>query len=114
MTFGERLRELRLENNLRQYELGELLFVSPRVISYYETDERFPNDAATLIRIAKFFNVSLDYLLGMSDVRKSNPLASFELTPDLMQLIQSYNAANERGKGRILQLAIDLSESSLQ
>lgn len=113
MTFGERLRELRHERGMKQRDLSKSLFISQRVISYYEKDERFPNDAMTLIRIGDFFDVSLDYLLGISDIRRKDALLSSDFSQDLLQLIQLYNAANEHEKGRILQFAMDLNDKDL-
>lgn len=74
MEFGDRLKQLRLERKLTQKELGELLNLSDRVVGYYETNERFPRDPNTIKDIASYFNVTTDYLLGLSDVR--NPYAN--------------------------------------
>lgn len=58
-----KLRELRKKQNLTQMALGELLGISHRNISKYETGLIMP-DIDTLISFADFFNVSLDYLVG--------------------------------------------------
>lgn len=113
MAFGDRLRELRRSKNMTQKELSKALFISERVISYYEKNKRFPNDAMTLIRIAEYFGVSVDYLLEMPNREKEAPLNSSGYTQDLMQLIQLYNAADMHEKGRILQFAIDLNDKDL-
>ena len=63
MTFGERLRTLRIEAGLSQEELGTAIGVSARVVGYYETDDRFPKNQQILVAIASTFQVSLDYLL---------------------------------------------------
>lgn len=68
-AFGDRLRLLREEKKLTQIELGKLLNISNRVIAYYESNDRFPKDELTLVRIADFFDVSLDWLLGRTDIR---------------------------------------------
>lgn len=61
-SFGERLKNLRKEKNLRQSELGELFELSPSAIGSYERDLREP--AYThLVAFADYFNVSVDYLL---------------------------------------------------
>lgn len=113
MAFGDRLRELRRDKNMTQKELSKALFISERVISYYEKNERFPNDAMTLIRIAEYFDVSVDYLLEMTDRRKEDVQKSPGYSQDWIQLIQLYNAATEHEKGRILQFAMDLSDKDL-
>lgn len=67
MSFGSRIKYLRLEKHISQAELGSVLGVSPNTISQYEADKRFP-DQKSLITICQYFNVSSDYLLGLSDV----------------------------------------------
>ena len=62
--FGDILRELRKDFNMTQAELAEMLSLSPLTISAYECGRSVPDDA-TKVRIAKIFNVSLDYLLGL-------------------------------------------------
>lgn len=70
-TFGERLKELRLENELTQLELAKKLFISKSSICKYEKDNNFP-EASLLQKIADYFNVSVDYLLGKSNVKSNN------------------------------------------
>ncbi|MCM8710492.1 helix-turn-helix domain-containing protein [Clostridium sp. SYSU_GA19001] len=65
-TFGYRLRKLRTEKELTQSELGKLLNVTNVGVAKWESDDRFP-DKETLIKIADYFNVSLDYLLCRTD-----------------------------------------------
>lgn len=65
---GKRLRLLREELNLKQTELAEQLKINRVTYNRYETGEREP-DLETLKKIANFFNVSTDYLLGNSNVR---------------------------------------------
>jgi len=69
MSFGRRLKELREEKNLSQIELSKNLNISNSALSLYESDRRTP-DFETLKRIALFFDVSTDYLLGLTDIRK--------------------------------------------
>ncbi len=69
MRFGDRLRELREERDITQKKLGELINVSTRVIGYYEANDRFPRDENVLKTIADFFNVSVDFLVGRTDIR---------------------------------------------
>lgn len=67
---GSRIKSLREELGLKQEDLAKKLSVSPSAIGMYERDLREPNNELT-IKIANFFNVSIDYLLGNSDIRKS-------------------------------------------
>ena len=62
--FAERFKELRLEKGLAQKELAKLLGVARSAVCYWETGQRIPGfDYA--VKIAQFFNVSLDYLAGL-------------------------------------------------
>lgn len=70
MTFGQKLRYLRKEKDLTQEELSKLIKVSRAAIGRYENDERTP-DYETLKGFADFFNVSVDYLLGRTNIRKT-------------------------------------------
>jgi len=66
-----RLKQLRTERGLSQVRLAMELSVSQHTISRYETGER-EADYATLIRIADYFDVSVDYLLERTDNPKMN------------------------------------------
>ena len=66
MMIGERLIELRKDAGLTQKELSEKLYVNYRTYSGYERNENEAGDDFK-IRLAQFFNVSVDYLLGISD-----------------------------------------------
>ncbi len=63
---GERLSELRKDKGYTQQQLAELLSVSKYTISSYENEKTSPDDRS-LIFIAKLFNISLDYLMGLID-----------------------------------------------
>ena len=64
--FGERLKELRLEEQLTQITLAEKTGLSQSSIAKWESSKRTPTMECQII-LAKFFNVSLDYLAGLSD-----------------------------------------------
>lgn len=64
-----RLRELRLERNMSQQRLAMELSMTQNTISHYENGEREPG-IKELIRIADYFNVSLDYLLERSEQKR--------------------------------------------
>lgn len=68
MNFANRLKQLRKENNLTQEELAQKISKTRSTIAGYETERKEP-DYETLVLLAKYFNVSLDYLMGVSDVR---------------------------------------------
>lgn len=64
-NFSDRLKRLRIERGLTQKQLAEAVGANERGIRFYEAG-RLP-DVASLIKLADFFNVSLDYLTGRSD-----------------------------------------------
>ena len=66
-----RLKELRKEKNISQLKLVLDLSMNQNTISRYETGER-EADYKTLIKIADYFNVSIDYLLERTDNPKIN------------------------------------------
>ena len=65
--FGIKLKELRIERNLSQKELGIKLGVCNQTISFWELGSRDP-DLDSLIKISNFFNVSTDYLLNNEEI----------------------------------------------
>lgn len=60
--FGERLKELRIEKGFSQQKLGEILGFCNQTISFWENGSREP-DLDTLLSIAHYFEVTLEYLL---------------------------------------------------
>lgn len=61
--FGNTLKELRIEKGISQRKLGEDLGVVNQTVSFWETGSREP-DLDMLVKIAKYFNIDIDYLLG--------------------------------------------------
>ena len=66
MLLAKRIKELRLEKNLTQEELGKLINVTKVSICCYENAARVPT-LETLLALADVFNVGLDYLLGREE-----------------------------------------------
>lgn len=94
-TFGQRLAELRKSKGLSQKALAQELHVSQSTISCYELDRKSP-PPGTLVRLANFFGVSTDYLLGNSDIPRpaedQTEMAQFlarlqRLTPEGRKLV---------------------------
>lgn len=69
--FGYKLRKLRNEKGISQQALSNELQISKAALSYYENGQRVP-DIDTLKKVAVFFNVSSDYLLGLSDISSND------------------------------------------
>lgn len=64
--FGERLKELRIEQGKTQAQVAEDLGISSVAYLHYEKNQREPS-FDLLVNMAKYFNVSLDYLFGLDD-----------------------------------------------
>lgn len=69
MKFSTRLENLLEERNLTQRQLSQELHIAPSTLNGYLRRDREP-DFDTLIRLAKYFQVSTDYLLGVTDIRR--------------------------------------------
>lgn len=65
-VLGKTIKELRVAQGLSQRQLGEKLDVCNQTVSFWEGGKREP-DLDTLIKIADYFGVSVDFLLGKSD-----------------------------------------------
>jgi transcriptional regulator with XRE-family HTH domain len=68
----ERIRELREDKDMAQKEIAQLLDMNRRTYSSYETGVRTMSPDI-LIRLACFHGVSVDYMLGLTDIRKPYP-----------------------------------------
>lgn len=72
MKYNERIREIREDNFLTQQKVADLLHVGQRTYADYESGKtRIPVDR--LLILAKFYNVSMDYITGASSIRKEYP-----------------------------------------
>ena len=99
---GERLKQLRIKNGLKQQELADMFGLSSGTISFYESEQRKP-DIDFIVAIAKYFDVSTDYLLGLTnaidkeniDISKVTGLNDFSLTILEQSLKETNNAAAE-------------------
>lgn len=68
----QRLRDLREDHDLKQTDIADYLHISQRTYSHYETDSRsIPLEQ--LIRLAVYYETSLDYLANLTDYKKPYP-----------------------------------------
>lgn len=95
-VFGRRLAALRKERDLSQYKLAELLRYSRGQIANYEQGKRKP-DFETLNNLADFFGVSMDYLLGRTNIRQ--PLNKI----DVQYIIRNENLQLSAGEAPLTQ-----------
>lgn len=92
ITFGQRLRELRTEKNITLEKLAEELQTTKATLSRYENNLRDPK-GEFIEKVAQYFNVPVDYLLGRESFNKSKTsiISSDELT---MLISKELNEAN--------------------
>ena len=100
---GQRLKELRTNAGITQEKISNYLNISREAYSLYETNKRQMN-YDTICTIAEFYNVSTDYLLGLSDEK-----CRFELTTEEEELINLYRSLNHRDR----KLLISISKTML-
>ena len=84
-----RLRELRIEAEMKQEDLANRLSVRRQTISRYEIGQ-LDLDTDTVRRLCEIFGVSADYLLGISSRREA------EISPEDAELLAAYHAAPEQ------------------
>ncbi|OPJ61202.1 helix-turn-helix domain-containing protein [Clostridium oryzae] len=75
IKIGENLRKLRIKNELTQEKLAEVFGVSPQAISRWENNSTYP-DVTMLPGIANYYNVSIDELMGMDEIRNIEKINS--------------------------------------
>ena len=68
VDFGEKLRKLRKESGLTQKQLADRLGLAKSIVNYYENGSRYPS-YDVLVKLARIFHVSTDYLLGISTIK---------------------------------------------
>lgn len=95
----DRIRDLREDSDLTQKKVAESLFMHLTQYRRYETGEReIPLSVA--VRLAEKYNVSLDYISGLSSVKQP---VSFGLDPEEQELIESFRSLDDIQKGRLLE-----------
>ena len=65
---GEKLKSLRIEKNLTQKQVADRIGLAISAVSSYESDTRYPS-YDVLVKLARIFHVSTDYLLGITNTR---------------------------------------------
>lgn len=94
--FSTRLRELRLNNGLRQKQVAKLIGVNKSAISTYENDARQPF-FEILVRLANLYRVSTDYLLGQTNSRSLDLSGLSEQEAALIsKLVEGMSYKNEK------------------
>ncbi len=99
MEFHERLKQLRKEKKMTQAALAKNLTYGATAISNYESGHNQPS-ISDLKKIASIFNVSLDYLLGVNEIRR--PYEPDKKSDDYEILIEYFSKLDDRGKKELL------------
>lgn len=72
MNFGENLRALRKSHNLTRQQVADVIGVTIRALTFYETGDREPN-LTQLCQLADFFGATLDELVGRTTPATDSP-----------------------------------------
>lgn len=134
--FGERLRRLRKDKDITQGQLAEVIGVVPSAVGKYERLPQSYPSVEALIKIADYFNVSIDYLLRGVEVTPSvennlngqmlnssfvqanhggvvfNGDSQKAISPEAIELLRIYETLNGRDRLKLLNIAVELEGGS--
>lgn len=134
--FGDRLRRLRKDHDITQGQLAEVIGVVPSAVGKYERIPQSYPSVEALIKIADYFNVSIDYLLkgvqaspsvennlngqmlNSSFVQANHGGVVFNgdsqkaISPEAIELLRIYETLNGRDRLKLLNIAVELEEGS--
>lgn len=88
--FSERIKALRLKSGVSQKELAKTLEISQAALGNYERDARCP-DINFLVNAAKYYNITADYLLGISNLPTMNAKYYEKILAENMTLRERLN-----------------------
>ncbi|MCR6784041.1 helix-turn-helix domain-containing protein [Bacillus thuringiensis] len=94
--FGTRLHTLRKERKLRQEDMAKQIGIARTTYAMYEQGNREP-DYNTLIKLATFFEVSIDYLLGTTEMRQVTDIQD----PELYQWLEDIKNATPQKRAEL-------------
>jgi transcriptional regulator with XRE-family HTH domain len=104
-----RLKELRIEQKLTQEQLAKLVNLTQSTIAGYENGTKSPSMESIII-FSELFNVTTDYLLGVSNLRNNNP--SPEVNQNFIKQFENkYNKLNDNYKLAVNTIAVTLINS---
>ncbi len=97
-----KLKELRTKKGLSQQALAEVIGISQQSINKYENHDVEP-DLRTLMALAAFFNTSVDYLIGHTQIdHVIEAVQPFELNREEADLLNSWRTLSQKQKESIL------------
>jgi len=92
------LKALRKEADISQQKLGEAVNISQQSINQYENQDVEP-DIANLTKLADYFNTSIDYLVGRTDIRrKIEKTEAFDLNSREAEALKLYRTLSDKQK----------------
>jgi transcriptional regulator with XRE-family HTH domain len=98
ISVGKKIRELRATRNMTQAQLAKRIGMTTSAVSSYEVSDRQPS-YDVLIKIAKQFNVTTDFLLGLTKHNDDDTISVFGLCAaqkeTVQQIIETYQKFNE-------------------
>lgn len=98
MNLHKRFKDLREDKDLKQKDIAQIINTSANYYGDYENEKReMPFDR--VIALAKFYDVSIDYIAGLTNDKKG--LTKSELPDDVSQLVKSYEFLSEKRKGKL-------------
>ena len=104
MNFSDKIKNLRMEKNWTQEYVAKRLNISASALSRYESGAYEPKDLSMVSQFAKLYNVSTDFLLGLSE--EKNALVSGNDDKEFMALYEKYNDLDDPDK-EILRATLD-------
>ena len=94
VNMGEKLKSLRIEKNLTQKQVADRIGLAISAVSSYESGTRYPS-YDVLVKLARIFHVSTDYLLGITDKRNIDVTGlsdnEIELVSQLVDTLRNKN-----------------------
>ena len=105
MTTGERIRQLRIEHQMTQEELGARVGVQKAAIYKYENGLVVNLKRSILEKLAIVLDTTPTYLMGMED---SAQQANVQLTPQQSTLLAAFDQLNEEGQTKAVEYVEDL------
>ena len=110
MAIGDKILELTVDSDITQKHLAQKLNIAPTTLNGYIKNNREP-DCKTIVKLARFFKVSCDYLLE-NDIAKSNVEAYFYSLPkDERLLLTNFRRLSIEKKKIALSLIDTLTNS---
>lgn len=110
MTTGERIRQLRIEHDMTQEELGAKVGVQKAAIYKYETGLIVNLKRSTIEKLAIALSTTPTYLMGMEDAEAVQPVLA-EFTPQQTALLTAFNELNDEGQDKVISYAEDLNRT---